>query len=104
MCQCGSYSLLALPLAASGLVLYVGISDLAGVQILRVGQATSYSIPEYYVAAGVSGWAAMIVSVLGALSPVAAVIGVRRRPLGSVNLWLRLTRWLRMRCLAGATM
>ena len=55
----GRFSAIALPLAALGLVMYVALSNLVGVRILSPGQASSYSIPEDYLAVGAAGWTVM---------------------------------------------
>ncbi len=73
----GAYSALAVALAATGLILFILLS--MGMGLVRFGTPYNLSIPDDYVARGVLGIGALIVGIVGILSPLYAAIWVSRR-------------------------
>ena len=66
-----AYAGLSFLFTAAALVLYLALSQWAG--IVRFGMATDRYIPQDYFDHGAAGFLAFVVIVLGMLSPLAAV-------------------------------
>ena len=71
------FILLALSLPLVGLVSFIALSAWLG--LLQFGAPQSYSYPADYLGRGLPGWVAMLLPILGALSPLSLAYWLNHR-------------------------